>query len=323
MSEQSLPVVGLLGPPSESSVRDEMARLLRQVPAELVDFEPLPSGPGIAGLIVGPETTLDASAVAQLPDLKVVATSSTGFDHVAVDAVTARGGWVTNVVDYCTEEVADHTLALVLALLRRLVYADRSVRRGEWASPDGVRRIAGTRLGLIGFGRIGQAVAKRAVALGMVVSAFDPAVSEESFTSASVRRCASLGEVLSQSDVVSLHVPLSDATRGLLDATALAQLPAGSFVVNAARGGVVDQEALVDALVAGHVGGAGLDVFAQEPLSVDDPLSRLGNVVLTPHIAWESAEARRAVFVRAAQCAAAVLRGDEPGDVVGRPQASR
>jgi D-3-phosphoglycerate dehydrogenase / 2-oxoglutarate reductase len=323
VSEQSLPVVGLLGPPSESSVREEMAELLGQVPAELTDFGSLPSGPGIAALIVGPETTVDAAAVARLPGLKVVAASSTGFDHVAVDAVTTRGGWVTNVVDYCTEEVADHTLALVLALLRRLVYADRSVRRGEWAAPDGVRRIAGTRLGLIGFGRIGQAVAKRAVALGMVVSAFDPEVSEERFTRVSVRRCTSLAEALSQSDVVSLHVPLTGATRGLLGATTLAQMAPGSFVVNAARGGVVDQAALLGALVGGYLAGAGLDVFAEEPLSVEEPLSALDNVVLTPHIAWESADARRAVFVRAAQCVAAVLRGDEPGDVVGRPYITR
>jgi D-3-phosphoglycerate dehydrogenase len=323
VSGQSFPVVGLLGPPAEISVRDEMAELLGEVPAELVDFGSLPSGPGIAGLIVGPEITVDAAAVARLPGLKVVAASSTGFDHVAVGAVTARGGWVTNVVDYCTEEVADHTLALVLALLRRVVYADRSVRRGEWVAPDGVRRIAGTRLSLIGFGRIGQAVAKRAVALGMVVSAFDPEVSEERFTAASVRRCPSLAEALSQSDVVSLHVPLTDATRGLLGATTLAQMAPGSFVVNAARGGVVDQAALLDALVGGRLAGAGLDVFAQEPLSADEPLSALGTVVLTPHIAWESAESRRAVFVRAAQCVASVLRGDEPGDVVGRPQPTR
>jgi D-3-phosphoglycerate dehydrogenase len=288
-----------------------------------MDFTSLPMGPGIAGLIVGPETTVDAAAVAGLPDLKVVAASSTGVDHIAIGEVTARGGWVTNVVDYCTEEVADHTLALLLALLRGLVRGDRSVRRGEWSAPHGVRRIAGTRLGLIGFGRTGQAVAKRAVALGMVVSAFDPEVGEERFTRASVQRSPSMVEVLRRSEVVSLHVPLTDATRGLLDATTLAQLPAGSFLVNAARGGVIDQPALIDALLVGHLAGAGLDVFAQEPPRVDDALLGLDAVVLTPHIAWDSAQARRAVFIRAAQCAAAVLRGDEPTDVVGRPPGSR
>jgi phosphoglycerate dehydrogenase-like enzyme len=139
----------------------------------------------------------------------------------------------------------------------------------------------------------------------------------------SVRRCQSLAELLGNSDVVSLHVPLSDATRGLLDPTTLAQMAPGSYLVNAARGGLVDQAVLFDALVSGHLAGAGLDVFAEEPVGTDEPLSGLGAVVLTPHIAWESAAARRAVFVRAAQSVAAVLKGDEPTDVVGRPRDSR
>ena len=172
-----------------------------------------------------------------------MAASSTGVDQIAVDAVTAQGAWVTDVVDYCTEEVADHALALVVALVRGLVQADRSVRAGHWEAPGGVRRIAGTRLGLVGFGRIGQAVARRAIALGMVVSAFDPEVSEETFSRASVRSCPSLAEVLGQSDVVSLHVPLVDATRGMLDAAALAELAPGSFLVNVARGRVIHQGA--------------------------------------------------------------------------------
>lgn len=314
------PIVGLLGvlPPAE--VRAEMVVLLEKVPAELVNFVALPTGPGIAGLIVGPEAPVGADDVARLPDLRVVAASSTGTDHIAIDAVTAQGGWVTNVADYCTEEVADHAIALVLALLRGIVPADRSVRTGEWQTPAGVRRIAGTRVGLIGFGRIGRAVAERANALGMAVGAYDPEVDDnDQFTRRSVRRYPSVDAVLADADVVSIHVPLTEATRGLVDGTALAGMRAGSWLVNVSRGGVVDQRALMGALEAGHLSGAGLDVFEHEPPAPDDPLLDLSTVALTPHMAWESPDARRAVFVRAAQSVAAALTGAVPDYVVGRP----
>ena len=129
--------------------------------------------------------------------------------------------------------------------------------------------------------------------------------------------------VKTESRVVTPTGPQDAATTSVLDPTTLAQMAPGSYLVNAARGGLVDQAALFDALVSGHLAGAGLDVFAEEPVGTDEPLSGLGAVVLTPHIAWESAAARRAVFVRAAQCVAAVLKGDEPTDVVGRPRDSR
>jgi D-3-phosphoglycerate dehydrogenase len=302
-----------------ATVRAEMVGLLEKVPAVLVDFDVLPTGPGIAGLILGPEAPVAAADVARLPDLKVVAADSIGTDHIAIDAVTAQGGWVTNVPDYCTQEVADHAIALVLALLRGIVAADRSVRAGRWETPPGVRRVAGTRLGLIGFGRIGQAVARRATALGMVVSAYDPEVDDDHFARLSVHRHLSVVGLLADVDVASLHVPLTEATRGLVDAQALASMAAGSWLINVSRGGVVDQTALVAALVAGQLAGAGLDVFEQEPPGADDPLLGLSTVALTPHMAWASPDADRAAFVGAARDVAAVLAGAVPDNVVGRP----
>jgi D-3-phosphoglycerate dehydrogenase len=315
----SRPVVGLLGVMPPAAVRAEIAALLEKVPAVLVDFGVLPTGPGIAGLIAGPEAPVAAADVDVLPGLRVVAAPSTGTDHIAIDAVTAQGGWVINVPDYCTQEVADHAIALVLALLRGIVAADRSVRAGRWQTPPGVRRVAGTRLGLIGFGRIGQAVARRATALGMVVSAYHPEVDDDRFARLSVHRHRSVVELLADVDVASLHVPLTEATRGLVDAQALASMATGSWLVNVSRGGVVDQGALVAALGSGHLAGAGLDVFEQEPPATDDPLLSLSTVALTPHMAWASPDADRAAFVGAARGVAAVLAGAVPDNVVGRP----
>jgi len=313
------PIVGLLGVLPPPAARVEMAELLEKVPAQLVNFDALPTGPGIAGLIVGPEAPVGADDVGRLPDLRVVAASSTGTDHIAIDAVTAHGGWVTNVADYCTQEVADHTIALVLALLRGIGPAGRAVRAGHWEAPTSVRRVGGTRLGLIGFGRIGRAVADRATALGMQVCAYDNEAADDEFARRSVDRCLSVAGVLEEADVVSLHVPLTEATFGLVDREALARARRGAWLVNVSRGGVVDQRALVAALASGHLAGAGLDVFEHEPPEPDDPLLGMDNVLVTPHMAWDSPDARRALFVRAAQCVAAALAGAIPDNVVGRP----
>jgi D-3-phosphoglycerate dehydrogenase len=285
-------------------------------PAQLVLYDVVPATSDVVGLIIAPEARLDKGHVDLLPRLRVVAAPSTGVDHIDIGAVTARGAWVTSVPDYCTEEVADHALAHILSLLRGVGQADRAVRRGDWAGPSGVSRTAGTELGLVGFGRIGQAVAGRAGALGMSVSAFDPHVGSEQFARRSVRKVEQLPSLLGGSDVVSLHVPLNEGTVGLIGAAAFAAMRPGSWLVNVSRGGVVDQQALVEVLRSGRLAGAGLDVFEHEPLARDDPLLSLDNVTLTPHTAWESAEARRVPFVRAAEAVAAVLGGAVPADVV-------
>jgi D-3-phosphoglycerate dehydrogenase len=313
-------VVGLMDRVDDPAVRAEMAAIIDGVGALLVDQGDVPSGPTVVGLIAGPGWRLDAEALATWPALQVVAASSTGVDHIDVEAVTSRGGWVTHVAGYCTEEVADHALALILTLVRRVGQADHLVRRGEWGPlPGDPGRIRGTRLGLVGFGRIGRALAAPARALGMEVRAFSPGGDDDRFGQDGVRRSPDLAGLLGWADVVSLHVPLTESTRHYIDAPSIAAMRPGSFLVNVSRGGLVDQRAVVEALRSGHLAGVALDVLEAEPPATDEPLLALDTAVITPHVAWQSPVARREVFTRAASSIAAVLAGGAPSGVVGRP----
>ncbi len=321
-------VVALLDHP-DPATRAELVGILEPVGVVVRDCASVPAGAGVVALIVGPDIRVDAAELALLPDLRIVAASCTGVDHVDVSAAAARGVWVTNVADYCTEEVAEHALTLILDLLRGVTRSDRRVRRGGWdcAADTGgpvcePARIAGTVLGLVGFGRIAQALAGRARALGMAVRAYDPGRAEQEFGRAGVSRCVELSDLLAGADVISLHVPLTARTRHLIDATALTVMRPGSLLVNVARGGLVDEAALLDALRTGHLAGAGLDVLEREPPPTDDPLLTLDSVVCTPHSAWQSPAARRLVFTLAAASVAAVLRGHEPAGVVAHPAAA-
>ena len=280
----------------------------------------VPAGAGIVGLIVGPDHVVDADAVAALPDLCCVATPSTGFDHLALDAITAAGAWVTHVASYCDDEVADHAIAMVIDLLRGITLLDRDVRAGGWdftvAHP---RRIATATIGIVGMGRIGSAVALRARALGMRVVGFDPHVSPADVLTRGAEPVALLSELFAVADVVSLHALLAEATRGIVGAAELAAMAPGGFLVNCARAGIVDHEALGEALRSGHLAGAALDVVPTEPPPADDPVLRFPNTIINPHAAFASPTSVRAPYARAAAAVAAVLRGEEPADVIGRP----
>jgi D-3-phosphoglycerate dehydrogenase len=225
-----------------------------------------------------------------------------GLDNVDTRAAAAGGIAVASVPDYCVDEVADHTLALLLAVERKVVELAQETRGGGWdfrvARP--VRRLRGLTLGLVGFGRIGQAVAGRGAALGLEPLGFDPLVAEA--------EAASLEELLRRADVLSLHVPLTDETRGLIGARELALLPEGAVVLNTSRGGLVDEAALADALAAGRLRGAGLDVLADEPPAADHPLRTAPNVVLTPHTAWYSEAAIEELRRRAIETALELAR---------------
>ena len=255
--------------------------------------------------------------IARLPSLRVIATPSVGFDHIDVAAATERGVWVCNVPDYCVEEMADHALALLLALVRGVVELDRSVRAGGWshdvAGPLG--RAADVRLGVIGFGRIGRAVVGRARALGMDVSAFDSLVEDDAIASAGVRPAA-LDDLLRMSTAVSLHAPLTPQTRGLIGARELALLPPGAFVVNVARGGLVDVDALLQALEKGQLGGAALDVLDVEPPSAGAPAPQAPRLVVTPHAGWYSEDAEDAAHRRAAESVRDAVEGRKPRGAV-------
>ena len=274
-------------------------------------------GDDVGGLLISPDQAIGPAELDMLPGLRVVATCSVGFDHIDVGAATERGVWVCNVPDYCVEEMADSTLALLLALLRGVVALDRDVRAGGWdctvAGP--LRRIAGTRLGIIGFGRIGRALASRARPLGFEVWASDPVVPSEVIAAAGVRP-ANLDELLSGCEAFSLHVPLTPETSGLIGAAEIARMPAGSVLANTARYRLVDEKALYDALGSGHLAGAALDVLAVEP-PVEAP-PELPTLIVNPHSAWYSVEAEEAVCRRPVLSVRTVLEGCEPADAVRR-----
>lgn len=262
-------------------------------------------------VIVRSSTTITRESLASATRLKVIGRAGVGVDNIDVEAATERGVAVLNAPSGNTISAAELTMALLLAMVRRIPAADRSMRAGEWdrRSFNGIE-LLGKTLGLVGAGRIGGEVARRARVFGMKVLAYDPYLSEEKAHALEIE-LADLDAVLSQADVVSLHVPLTDATAGMLGAERLARMKKGAYLVNAARGGVVDEEALADALGRGHLAGAALDVYAEEPLPDDHPLRSLKNIVLTPHVGASTAEAQQNVAVEIAGAVkAALLDGD-------------
>jgi D-3-phosphoglycerate dehydrogenase / 2-oxoglutarate reductase len=248
---------------------------------------------------------------------KVIARSGIGMDVIDdVDIATKKGIVLCNMPGIIEEEVADHTMALLLAVARRVVALDRYVREGGWdkdgALPDGyMPRLTGSRLGLVGLGRIGRAFVRRAAGFGFEIIAHDPFVPSQVFAECGVRQ-VTLGEVLQDSDIVSLHVPLTAETRHLLGEHELKLMRRNSILVNTCRGPVVDEQALIEALEVGQIAGAGLDVMEQEPIGADHPLCRLQNVVLSPHCASRSIWADEERHIRPAQEVAAVLAGLRP-----------
>ena len=236
----------------------------------------------VVAVLTMPERPVGEELMAQLPGLRVIGTATVGFDHVDVDAAERRRVAVVSVPDYCTEEVADHALALLYALLRGVVELDRSVARGEWSAKAAgpLRTLAGMRVGIVGLGRIGGAVATRLLALGVEVWANDIVPVPRDGV-----RFAPLDELLESCDAVTVHVPLTRETRGLLGRDEIARLRPGALLVNTARGAVVDVEAVLEALRSGRLGGAALDVLPVEPPAV---VPAAPNLIVTPHAAYYS-----------------------------------
>jgi D-3-phosphoglycerate dehydrogenase len=274
----------------------------------------------VDGLVVRSETKVTATILDAAKRLQVVGRAGVGVDNIDVPAATARGVYVVNAPLGNIVAAAEHTIALTLALLRRVVDADRSVRAGEWTRSKFIgRELRGKTLGLIGVGRVGGEVARRATSFGMTVIAHDPFATEQSARAAGAR-LAELDELLRTADVISLHVPLTEKTRGLVDAAALAKLKPTAVVVNASRGEVVDLDALAAALEKGAVAGAALDVFAQEPLPADAPIRKAPRTVLTPHIAGSTAEAQTNVAVDVVEQILDVLDGRPARFAVNAPR---
>lgn len=256
----------------------------------------------------------DAPRIATFERCRVICQYGAGLNQVDVAAATAAGIYVTHTPDYCSEELGDHAMALILASMRRIVRFDRNIRAGSWDYNDGMpmRRLAACTLGLVGFGRAARAVAVRARGFGMTVIAHDPLVDDATFDSAAVGRAGELAELLATADVVSVHVPLVQSTQHLIGAEQLALLRDGAFIVNTSRGAVIDQQALAAELATGRLGGAGLDVLEQEPPVADEPLLSCPDAVLTPHTAFLSVESLDLLQNRAGAEVARVLTGEVP-----------
>jgi len=251
-----------------------------------------------------------------MPRLRAIGRYGVGVDSVDVDAATQRGIAVCNVPDYGTEAVSDHAIAMALAVARGVTRLDRAVRRGE-VDLEAVRPlhlIHRRVFGVLGVGRIGAATARKAAGLGYTVIGYDSRA--EPGTVRHGVAMVSSDELFRRSDVLSIHVPLDPTTRSLVDAEALRSMPRGAVVVNTARGGVIDTDALVDGLESGHLGGAAIDCHDVEPLPVDHPLTSFENVVLTPHFAWYSEESYGELKRRTMENVVAVLEGMTPRNIL-------
>ncbi len=261
--------------------------------------------------------TVTADDLHRYPRLKVVSEFGTGYDGIDVEAARRVGAAVTNVAGYCTEEVADHTLALALSLVRRLGSLSRQAEGGSWAQVQtgSVRRCAGSCWGVIGFGRIGQAVARRAQGFGFSVSAYDPHLSDRAISGHGARP-TSLEQLLSEGDVVSIHAVRTGQDDHMLDRRRLSLLKPTAYLINVARGAFVDEEALADALDAGTLAGAALDVLGDEPPDPSNRLLRHPRTLVTPHVAYYSDSAEAELRARGIAAVVDVLSGRTPVDLV-------
>jgi D-3-phosphoglycerate dehydrogenase len=261
---------------------------------------------------------ITAEAMAKMPKCRIIARYGIGVDTIDLEAATRAGIIVTNNPTYCIEEVAEHTMALLLASARKIAFYDRLVRAGTWAVPPGkpLFRLVGRTLGLVGFGNIARQVAVRASAFGMRVLFADPFVKEGQFTEPG--RKVELPELLKESDFISVHPPLTPQTRGMINDDAFAMMKPGAILINCSRGPVVDTAALVRALDAKRIAGCALDTTDPEPLPDPHPLRGRENVIINPHVAWYSETAMVGLQAGAPGEVRRVLTGEWPVNVVNK-----
>lgn len=259
---------------------------------------------------------VSATAIGTSPDLRIVARLGVGLDNIAVDAATERGAWVTNVPDYCVEEVSDHAVGMVLAWTRGLAVLDRAVRAGHWDPASArLRRLSTLTCGVVGYGRIGRATVRKLGGFGCRILAHDPHPPKDTPGVEMV----GLEELLRRSDVVILHVPLTPGTHHIIGAEQLALMKPGGLLVNVSRGGLVDTDAVTKALDTGHLDGAALDVLESEPHVPDELLDQPG-ALLTPHVAFSSDASVTELRRRAAEEVVRILGGEAPAHACNTPR---
>ncbi len=292
---EELAVIGAEFRAAQCKTEDDVAEACRDADGILVTFSPI-----------------GRRALAAMPRCRIVVRTGVGYDTIDIEAATERRVMVANVPDYCISEVADHALALILCLWRKVVDLDAQVRARGWTGmlrPIG--RLEGQVLGIIGLGRIGRAVATRTWGFGLRRIAYDPYVSADVFSTLGVES-VSLDILARSADIITLHTPLSQETRGLIRTEILRQMKPNAILVNTSRGGVVATDDLVQALREGWISGAGLDVFETEPLPQDHPLRNLPRVLLTPHAAWYSVDSEQELRRRSARTVVKALQGEVP-----------
>ncbi|QDU12538.1 D-3-phosphoglycerate dehydrogenase [Gimesia maris] len=286
--------------PTEVDLRKEPHRVVEQVQ-------------GYDAVLAGAEI-YSREVLQQLPDLKVISRYGVGFDAVDLAAADAQNIVVTITPGVNHHSVAEQAFALLMGIARMTRTQDRAVRSGEWER-ELTPRVWGSTIGIVGLGRIGQAVATRAIGMGMHVLAYDPFPNEE-FAKTHQIKLLSLEELLKQSDYVTLHLPVTPETIDIINRDTLALMKPGSVLINTARGGLVDEKALVEALESGHLRGAGLDVFKKEPLPVESPLIKLENVLLSCHTGGLDQESHRDAYAMAAQNIVKLHQGEWPVECV-------
>jgi len=259
---------------------------------------------------------ITADVIARMPKCRIIARYGIGVDTIDVDAATRAGVIVTNNPTYCIDEVAEHTMALVLACARKIAFYDRLVRAGRWEVPPGkpIFRVAGSTLGLVGFGNIARRVAASAAALRMRVLFFDPFVKATQFDAPGDK--VEFDDLLQQSDFISLHAPLTSQTRKMIAASAFSRMKKTAFLINCSRGPLVDTDALISALDSKKIAGCALDTIDPEPLPDPHPLRGRENVIITPHAAWYSEQAMAGLQAGAPGEVRRVLSGEWPVNVV-------
>ncbi len=282
---------------------------------------------GVNAIIISNLPLIDAAFLRRALDLRVVGRPGIGIDNIVVPDCTAAGVLVVHTPDAPTESTAEHTVALIFAVARKLVPADKKLRTQGWAGGRAAlmgMELRGKTLGVVGLGRIGGRVAHiMSAGVGMRVVGYDPYVTPERAAALGVSVVPSVEDVLRQADVLTLHAPATPETRHLMNATAFAMLKPGALLVNCSRGPVIDEAALLDALNSGQVGGAGLDVFDPEPPLPDNPLLTHPKVLVTPHIASFTVDGVRAMHIGVAEEVAAALRGERPRWLVNPTALSR
>ena len=271
------------------------------------------------GLIIRSATKVTAEVIERAENLKAIGRAGIGVDNIDIEAATKRGILVANAPESNTVAAGEHTLGLMLAAARHIPAADNTLRAGQWkrSAFKGVE-VAGKTLGLIGLGHVGSIVARGALGMRMRVLAYDPYVSEDRMRAMNVVRADSVDEVLEQSDFVSLHVPRTPQTAGMIGEVALEKMKPSAYLINVARGGIVDETALYNTLKERRIAGAALDVYQEEP-TTGSPLFALPNVVVTPHLGASTVEAQDRAGLTAAEQVASALRGEVPLNAINAP----